>query len=468
MTAVDTGRLGYHPEIYITGSDERVVSLPGSVRQVIDAGGRLGEILDRPAIEIAEQIRSRAVSSSEVVGAFLQRIERVNPQINAVVQIAPDGLERAKNADAALARGEIVGPLHGVPFTVKDIFDTAGIISAAGITDRATFVPEHDAVVVARMRAAGAILIGKTNCPPGGGGGVTDNPVYGRTNNPYGLDRTTAGSSGGEAAIQAAGGSPLGIGSDSGGSLRLPAHYCGIATIKPTTGRVPNTGAFQLPGGLSDTRSQIGPMSRFVADLGPTLAVIAGPDWRDSGVVPVPLGREEDVHVTGLRVAWYDDDGDVTPTTATKETVRATTQALADAGATVEPTRPPALRDALSITQGYWGMSDLKGNEVEALFERWDAFRSDMLQFMTRYDVILCPVDQHPAPCHDAADPHRFAYTLAFSLCGLPCAVVRAGTSDDGMPIGVQIVARPWDDHVALAVARQVELFSGGWQPPPL
>jgi amidase len=429
-------------------------------------GGPVDEILDLPAIDIAQEIRSGTVSSTEVVTAFLERIERTHSRINAVVQIAPDALDRAREADEAIARGEQLAALHGVPFTAKDIFDTEGVVTAAGIAERAGFTPERDAVVVARMRAAGAVLIGKTNCPPGGGGGVTDNAVYGRTSNPYDPHRTAAGSSGGEAAVLGAGASPIGIGSDSGGSLRVPAHYCGITTLKPTTGRVPNTGAYQLPGGLSDPRSQIGPMSRFVSDLSPALSAIAGPDRYDSGAVPVPLASEDRVVVGDLRIAWYDDDGRTSTTEATKAAVRSAIEAVASRCAAIQEEIPAAMRDARSITEGYWGMSRLRGVEIEDLFERWDRFRSAMLQFMARFDAIICPVDKHPAPPHADDDPDRFAYTLGFSLSGWPCAVVRAGTSEDGLPIGVQIAARPWEEHVALAIARCIEQDSGGWQPP--
>lgn len=206
-----------------------------------------------------------------------------------MVQVtAAAALSRAREADAALSRGEISGSLHGVPFTVKDVIETAGVICAAGLETRANFIPSADAIVVSRMRAAGGILLGKTNCPPGGGGGVTDNPVYGATRNPHDLSRSPGGSSGGEAAAIAACLSPLGIGSDSGGSLRIPAHFCGIATIKPTSGRVPNTRVFDYPGGLSDYRTQIGPMARYIKDLDLALRVIAGMDGQDSGVIPMP------------------------------------------------------------------------------------------------------------------------------------------------------------------------------------
>lgn len=183
----------------------------------------LDHLLDIPAVALGDAIRAREVSSVEVVSAFLERIEERNPRVNALVQVpAEAALALARRADAALADGEADGPLHGVPFTAKDILDTAGVITAAGLPARAAHVPAADAVAVARLQAAGAILLGKTNCPPGGGGGSTDNPVYGQTSNPYDLSRSAGGSSGGEAAAQAAGMSPLGLGSDSGGSIRLP------------------------------------------------------------------------------------------------------------------------------------------------------------------------------------------------------------------------------------------------------
>src|SRR4051794_10668245 len=229
----------------------------------------MNELVSASAMELARRIRAREVSALGVVQAYLERIVAVNPQINALVQITADqALDAARAADTALARSEIRGPLHGVPFTVKDVVEVAGVVSAAGLSERADFRPTADAVVVTRLRAAGAILLGKTNCPPGGGGGFTDNPVYGRTNNPYQLAYSPGGSSGGEAAAVAAGMSPLGVGSDSGGSIRLPAHFCGVAGLKPTNGRIPNTGVFNHPGGLfSDPRTQIGPLARSVEDL---------------------------------------------------------------------------------------------------------------------------------------------------------------------------------------------------------
>ncbi len=397
--------------------------------------------------------------------AHLERIAAVNPRLNAVVQLDVEAaLAQAQAADAARARGERLGPLHGVPFTAKDVIETAGLIAAAGLPERAAYIPTADATVAARMRAAGAILLGKTNCPPGGGGGDTENPVYGRTNNPYNVTRTPGGSSGGEAAIIAAGGSPVGLGSDSGGSIRLPAHFCGVAGLKPTSGRAPNTGVFNHPGGLSDPRTQIGPLARSVADLALVFSLIAGPDGRDAGVIPMPIGDYRTVNVRGLRVACYMDDGASPPTAETGAAILTAARMLAAAGALVTDARPP-LAASRDITERYWGMNALTGAQVETLFSDWDAFRTAMLVFMADYDAILCPVEAHPAPPHDEPDPLRFNYTLPYSLTGWPVAVVRIGASPEGLPIGAQVIAHPWREDVALAVATQLERDLGGWQP---
>lgn len=429
----------------------------------------MDELTYASATTLAEGIRGRQLSSEEVVDAHLRRIAAANPRLNAFVQVAADAARaRARSADEALGRGEVWGPLHGVPFSAKDVFDTAGVVTAVGLPERAGFVPQQDAVAVARLKAAGAILLGKTNCPRGGGGGESTNPVYGRTNNPHDLERTSGGSSGGEAAAIAAGLSPLGVGSDSGGSIRVPSHFCGIAGLKPTSGRVPNTGAYDHPGGLSDPRTQVGPLARFVRDLALALPLLAGPDWRDSGVIPMPLGEMAAVQVGRLRVAFYANDGITTPTPETMATVRAAAQALAAVGAKVEEDRPPCLEKVRDITERYWRLERLDGGESVRLFADWDAFRTAALTFMERFDLVVCPADYRPAFPHGQDSPQHFNYTLPHSLGGYPCVVVRAGTSPEGLPIGVQVVARPWREDVALAAAEQVERALGGWQAPAL
>ena len=429
----------------------------------------MDQLIYASAVSLARQIRAGAISAQVVVEACLQRIEAVNPRINAAVQVTAEAARaQAAAADQALRQGVAVGPLHGVPFTVKDILDVAGVISAAGLAERRDFRPEHDAVVVSRLKAAGAILLGKTNCPPGGGGGESENPVYGRTNNPYDLGRTAGSSTSGEAALIAAGGSPLGLGSDSGGSLRLPASFCGIATLRPTVGRVPNTGVLNLPGGLRDPRSQVGPMARWVDDLALAFPLIAGVDWRDSGVVPMPLGEAGCVELRGLRLAYYTDDGIVPPTPETAATVCAAAEALAKAGLQVEAERLPGVETSLEISRRYWRMAELTGAELEQLMVDWDEFRTHALTFMESRDVILCPAAWGPAVPHGSMRDMEYSYNLPYSLTGWPSVVVRAGTSPENLPIGVQITARPWREDVALRVARHLEHALGGWQPPPL
>jgi amidase len=456
------------------------------------------------ASTLAQAIRSKQVSAEEVVAAHLDRIAAVNPKINAVVQLtAESARQQAREADARLARGEVTGPLHGVPVTIKDNIETAGVISTSGTKGRSQFVPAEDATVVKRMKAAGAIVIGKTNLPEVGLAFESDNLVYGRTNNPYDLDRTPGGSSGGEAAIIAAGGSPLGLGNDAGGSIRLPSHFSGTAGIKPNTGRFPRTGHFFPPGGVIDSLWQVGPMARFVEDLILAMPVLYGVDWRDPAVVPMPLRDPKGVNLKNLRVSFHTDNGIMTPTRETIQTVQAAAKALADAGVAVEEARPSGIEQTFDLFMGLFVsdggagvrmMLDMVGTtevhplmttlqamqkegamssaEAGALVFRWDMFRSAMLSFLEHYDVIVCPVNAFPAMHHGQTFQKdkfpAFSYTMSYNLTGWPGAVVRGGTSPEGLPIGVQIVARPWREDVALAVAQHIEAALGGWKRPSL
>ena len=470
------------------------------------------ELIYASATALAKAIRTKQVSSVEVVQAYLQRIEAINPKLNAVVQLtAETALIQARELDFALARGEIKGPLHGVPFTVKDNIETAGVVCAAGTKGRATFAPEQDAPIVARLRAAGAILVGKTNMPELGVGVETDNLVYGRTNNPYNVERIAGGSSGGEAAIIAAGGSPPGVGNDSGGSIRSPAHFCGIAGLKPTSGRVPRTGQIPGFGGHLDSWYISGPLARFVEDLQLTLLMIVGVDGRDPAIVPTPLGDPHSVDLQHLRAAFYirlpltfgGTDQVVYPSPETVEIVTCAAKSLADAGLRVEEDMPPGIEHSwelwfrLAAADGASGLKtflqQLGTTEFSPLMQdildgwpayalstpellgriyQWDLFRSAMLSFMDKYDVLLSPVHADPAPPHGVsfkpATFPAFAYPMAYNLTGWPAAVVRAGTSPNGLPIGVQIVGRPWREDVVLAVAQHIETALGGWQRPPL
>ncbi len=459
------------------------------------------EIIYASATTLAHAIRTKSLSSEEIVAAHLDRIARINPQLNAIVELdAAAARAQARASDNALARGERCGPLHGVPMTIKDNLDTAGMISTGGTTGRAAFIPARDATVVARLRAAGAILLGKTNTPELTLAFETDNLLHGRTSNPYDLSRTSGGSSGGAAAIIAVGGSPFDIGSDTGGSIRLPAHFCGIAGLRPTSGRVPRTGHILPPAGALDALTVLGPMARFVEDLSLILPIIAGCDWYDSAIAPVPLGNAGAIVLKDLRVAVHTDNGIMTPTAETVRIVRAAADALADADMSIVETRPPGIERTDELVSGLFDTDSattrmllelygttavhpwlqpspaaadappaLAATMAHWLFQ-WGLFRNQMLAFMEAYDVILCPVCAFPAIPHGTSDDadkyHGFSYTKTYNLTGWPAAVVRCGTSPEGLPIAVQIVARPWREDVALAVAAYLEQTFGGWQRP--
>ena len=421
------------------------------------------DVIGAPAGWLARKIAARELSSVEVVRAHLEHIHTVNPRLNAVVfATAESAIKEARAADRRNKPKSVLGRLHGVPFTAKDIFNTAGLPTTAGLRMLRSRIPDHDATVVARMRRAGAILIGKTNCPPGGSDEDGWSPARGGTRNPYDINRSPGVTSSGEAAIIAAGGSPLGIGSDSGGSIRLPAHYCGVAALKPTAGLIPVTGAYGLAGGVTDTRSQVGPMARYVSDLRIALRVLAGPDGIDSGVVPVRAWRSP--RLEGLHVAWYADDGMARPTSAVAATVKAAAKALSQAGCIVTEERPPSLGDAYEVTLAFWGRKHMSH---ERMYQRWDAFRSTVLRFMSRFDLVLSPVAPDIAPLLrlKPAGNHQLSYTVPYSLSGNPCVVVRAGTSPENLPIGVQVVARNFQDAMALKAARAIERSLGGWRP---
>ncbi len=455
----------------------------------------------QPAADLARRIRAGDVSSAEAVDACLARIEEVNAALNAVVRLAPDARGRARAADEAFAHGEPLGPLHGVPFTLKDSIDTAGLVTTAGTVGWRDRVPSRDATVAARLRAAGAILLGKTNTPEFTWSDETDNDVYGRTNNPYDLERTPGGSSGGPGAIVAAGGSPFDIGSDTGDSIRQPAHVCGIAGIKPTSGRVPRTGHWPDYRGILGPLTQLGPMARRVDDLALVLPVIAGPDGEDPQVAPVAMPDLERRDVRGLRVVAFADNGIRTPTPATASAVEAAVSALAEAGAVVRREVPPGLPaawqvwDAMIRADGWaWlqrliagagtpGMGSydtrgwlspataLPGPELTALLERADAIRAAFRRWMADVDVIVCPAMPQAAIRHGESNADWFGdtYSDVHNLTGLPAVVVRGGSTEDGrLPIGVQLVAAPWREDLALAAARQVEAASGGWRRPPI
>ena len=475
-------------------------TLIGSAQAAAEASG---EITSKSASELADAIRSKKLTSKAIVDAHLDRIAKVNPKLNAIVQLTADSARReAEEADAALGRGEVKGPLHGVPITIKDTLETKGVICTGGTKGRANFVPAADATAVARLRAAGGIILGKTNVPELAGAIESDNLVYGRSNNPYDLTRTPGGSTGGEAAIVAACGSPLGLGTDAGGSIRIPAHFCGLAAIKPTSGRVPRTGQFPMPMGARNAVFHVSLISRKVEDLALALPIIAGPDFRDHSIVGMPLLDPKAVTLSGLKLAYFEDDGAATPTKEIATAVRDSAKAFMDAGVKVEENRPTeaakALTVYLDISRGDGGagtraflksigsdpisplfekalttlVAPAMANTTEALaaFVRWDQFRNSMLRFLENYDAILSAVAPYPAVLHgtsfEAEKVRGFGYTQMYNLTGWPTATVRVGTSPEGLPLGVQVAARPWREDVALALVAHLEKTFGGWKMP--
>jgi amidase len=441
----------------------------------------MNEILALSGVAQAALIRNRTISSEELIRLHLDRIAEINPSINAVVEIPPASVPRP-------------GPFCGVPFSVKDSIEVEGTICSAGTLGyRNAPKSTRDATLVARLRAAGAIPIAKTNLPDLLFAFETDNLLFGRTNNPYDPARTSGGSSGGEAALIACCGSPFGLGSDAAGSVRLPAHYCGIASLKPTSGRLARTGHVPPPGGWIETLWQIGPMARHVEDLIAMMPILLGGDGEDRTVIPMPY---LDVPLENLRVAYFTDNGFAEPDTETQGVVLQAAQAL---GA-VE-SRPPGIERSYELEMMFLGADGGDGvreflrsigsdrthpllngwlekleefrTDVKGLAFYWtliDQFRAQMHAYLALVDVILSPVSTSAALPHGTSIEDKnfkgFSYTMTHNLTGWPAAVVRCGTSSTGLPIGVQIAAAPWREDIVLGIARRLEEIFGGWRAP--
>ncbi len=438
-------------------------------------------------------LRRRELSSVDLIRTHLSRIDEVNPSLNAAIDILTESaLAAAEESDHRIARGE-ARPFEGVPLSIKDSIEVRGTICTAGTLGYRNNPPSpRDATLVARLRAAGAIPIARTNLPDLLFAFESDNLIYGRTNNPYDLTRTSGGSSGGEAALIASGGSPFGLGSDAAGSVRLPAHYCGIAALKPTSGRLPRTGHVPPAGGWIESLWQIGPMARRVDDLTAMMRILVGPDGEDRTALPVPFS--EPTQIRGLRVAFFTDNGILAADPATCEAVRAAAKSLEAAGVVVEEVRPPGIEQSYDLEMrflgpdggdGMWAFLESIGSSwshpllagwlrkleqhrvdvagFAALWAELDAFRAGMHAFLQRFDAILSPVAAFPAVPHGTSTDDDvfpgYSYTMTHNLTGWPAAVVRAGTSPEGLPIGVQIAAGPWCDGTALALASIVELI---------
>jgi len=460
------------------------------------------------ATEMAAAILRREILPTELLEAHLERIARLNPQLNAFAYVDTEGARRqAKAAEEALAKGSEIGPLHGVPLSVKSSIDVAGWPCDCGSRLRAGYVAEHDATLVARLRQAGAIFLGNTNTPELLMAYETDNSVRGRTNNPWDLQRTPGGSSGGEAAAIAARCSAGGVGSDGGGSVRVPAHFTGLCGLKPTPGRIPATGHFPVSSGPFALLGVVGPMARTMPDLEILFEVMSGLDYQDPSSAPVPLRRPGDAELEQLRVGFFEEDG-VTPVTPeTRAAVRTAAAALNAAGMTVEKFLPEGLEEARRLWWNLFGRAGglvlkplLEGQEsqlsailsqftgivrkkppltveelMSTLLER-DDLRGRFLRQMERYPILLCPVCAIPAFRHGerewTVDGRRIDYLQAmsysqwFNLLGNPAVVVPVGSSPEGLPIGVQVVGRPFEEEIVLAVAHKIADACGDLSEP--
>ena len=450
------------------------------------------------ATRLAEWIRTKEISPVEVVLAHLKRIEALNPKLNAIVALADDALLSAKAAEEAVMAGEELAPLHGVPFTVKDSIDTAGVLTQRGSPIFKGRVPCIDATSVARMKEAGGILLAKTNLPEFSYATESDNLLSGRTNNPWNLDRTPGGSSGGEAAAIAAGLSPVGIGSDVAISLRGPAALTGIVALKATHGRIPMTGVWPR---VPRRFWHVGPMARTVQDISLVYSLLAGPDGAD-GYAKSPFMIDVGAGATlkiPLRVGWLVEPGfgPIDPDVAA--TVQAAAEALKSAGAIVESVRIPVL-EQIDPTDVFWKLQMMEakpefetvtaGHEADIfkyarrVLDRPDTsigdfvraeqqsetLRDGFAQYFQLYDALLCPVTPVPAPEHGATEfvigeekvpaLNLLKATVPFNVTGLPALSMRFGTSHDGLPIAVQVVA-PWlGESIVLHLASLLEGLS--------
>jgi aspartyl-tRNA(Asn)/glutamyl-tRNA(Gln) amidotransferase subunit A len=463
------------------------------------------ELTGPDATELARRVRTREVSPVEIAEAHLARIEELNPRLNAVVT-PMDALGVAREAEAAVLRGDELGPLHGVPFTVKDCIDTAGVRTTRGSLLFVDHLPKRDATAVARMKSAGAVPLGKTNLPEFALWWETDNLVFGRTVNPWNVGRTAGGSSGGEAAAIAAGLSPVGLGSDLGGSIRVPASHCGCVGLKATHGRVPLTGHW--PDAILRFM-HIGPMARSVRDVALALSVLAGPDELDWWCAPAPPpAAAVEESVAGLRVAALPRTGFGPVGAEVAAAVERAAAALGARGCAVEEPDLPWLepRDCNVLTMTLYGAEGstlfgplVAGREDElhwflrrrlslprdpgekylAAEAEVEALRRDVAELFTRVDALLCPTVPLPAHEHDLAEltigdrsdsPRAIMRaTIPWDLTGSPALTVPFALSDEGLPIGVQLVGRRFDEPTlfrlgsALETARAPRIFR-----PPL
>jgi amidase len=473
------------------------------------------------ATQAARALQAGEVTAQELVEHLIGRIARYNPGLNAIVTLDVErARERARQADEALSHGEWWGPLHGVPITIKDSFETAGLRTVSGYPPFHNRVPGQDAPAVARLRAAGAIILGKTNLPPLASGVQTNNPVFGRTNNPWNHARTPGGSSGGAAAAVAAGLSFLDLGSDIGGSIRIPAHFCGIYGLKATGGRISGKGhlassrPLAVPPGWEALLqlASFGPLARSIDDLRLGLAIAAEPATPNLEPAPARL-------MSDLRVAWTDDFGGAPIAADTRQLMQRLAAAIGQAGAHVERQtaanldyqeawyvsgvclgtintlfQPPLARWGRRLVapllartgphdpllQGLFAGSALRPQRVADALGRRERLIEWIERFLGSYDVWICPVFPSAAFAHCAPNAPiavddrqvsqlaaNLLHSIIFNVSGHPVVTMPIGRSADGLPIGVQLVGRRWHELALLHAAEQIAACAGGYQRPP-
>jgi Asp-tRNA(Asn)/Glu-tRNA(Gln) amidotransferase A subunit family amidase len=463
-----------------------------------------------PALEMARQVRQRQISAVELAELHLAKIDGLNPRLNAFVHVDAERARlEARQADAAVSKGEVLGPLHGVPMSIKSSIDVAGMKCEAGTRLRSGVVAERDAPLVERLRRVGAVILGVTNTPELLMAWETDNLLYGRTNSPWDLDRTPGGSSGGEAAAIAAGMSAGGVGSDGGGSIRVPAHFSGICGLKPTPGRIPSTGHFPPSGGPFALLGVVGPMARTVSDLKILFEVMQGPDDGDSCAAPASLRWPDSENLKQLRIGYFEDDGRTPVTAEIRQAVRIAAEALSRAGFYVENFRPDGLEEARVLWKKFfvkvggmllgpmfagreqdaspmlqqfleWSAAEpsLSGQQVIDTWVHRDTLRASFLEQMREHPILLCPPAAIPAFRHGERSwkidgktveyLDAWSYAEWFNLLGNPAAVVPVSQSSERLPIGVQIVGRPWEEEEVLSVAAALEREIGCRMAPSI
>jgi Asp-tRNA(Asn)/Glu-tRNA(Gln) amidotransferase A subunit family amidase len=454
-----------------------------------------------PAVELLSMLRRKQISPLELADEYIQQIERLNPQLNALIDF---DAERVRAQARALENSN--SPLFGLPMTIKSSIATAGYRCEIGSLLHRGNKPHEDATVVDRLKRAGGIILGTTNCPEFLMAYETDNRLYGRTANPWDLERTAGGSSGGESAAVSAGLSAAGLGSDSGGSVREPAHFTGICSLKPTPGRIPGRGHLPACDGPFAILGAIGPMARTVRDVALLFLTLSGQDALDPVSPPIGFKNESMEDLKRIPIAFFEEDGPVTA--EIRRAVRDAARALEMQGFQVHPFRPQALEEARQLWWKFFVRSGamlldplvqgrtsqlsptfvdflsiahreppLSAQELLSAWMDCDHVRRRLLAEMEKFPILLCPVcaipafrfgerswvvDGRPIEYLDA-----MRYTQWFNLLGAPAAVVPVGRSPEGLPIGVQIAGRPFEDERVLGIAAAIEA-SFGYQPPPV